>query len=151
MNSHQTQLPNEGDAANFMHLHVSTAVAKGKHPHKEGHWIIEVEGKSRPMLIIRLLPKRERGKKWYLALPITSKGKDESGKTRDNVEDIGNCLNATTQSYVELEIHKYPENLLHSGDQNSPMITPCDKDAFRNFFRIVSHKALRGQLQVASR
>lgn len=146
MNSHPTHQPKEGDVATFMHLHLSTATKKGKHPHREGHWVVEVEGKARPMLIIRALPNKDRGRWWFLAMPITSKGKDESGRTRRNVESIGNCLETTRESFVELEVRKYPENLLHFEQGGSPLITPCDQDAFRNFFRIVSHKALRGQL-----
>ena len=147
MNSHATRLPKEGEAAYFMHLHLGTVdlTTKRKHAHKEDHWIMQVEGKARPMLVIRSLPKSERGRTWFWALPITKSGTDGFGKIRDNVQYIGNCLNNDVESFVELEIHEYPENLLHCGDGSSPLLTPCNVLAFRSAFSIVIHKVQGGR------
>lgn len=89
-----TRLPNEGEAAYFVHLHLTTVRPKGPHPHRHGEWVYEANGKPRPMLVIRALPKRDRGARWFLALPITSKARPE----RDNMlESIGTCLSESTE------------------------------------------------------
>ena len=48
---------------------------------------------------------------WFLALPITSKGLDEAGRTKSNVEPIGNCIDDDRESFVVLELHRLPEKV----------------------------------------
>jgi len=132
----------EGDAAYFMHLHLHTVVIRGKHQYREGHWVLELEGKPRPMLIVRCLPKKERGRSWYVAVPITTKGLDEAGQLRKNHERIGNCLESSKESFILLEPQKYPDNLLHCHEPGAPKLTPCDPIGFANAVKIVSHRLL---------
>lgn len=141
-----SRLPNEGEAAYFVHLHLTTLEqCKADKPNHKGEWVYKVKGKPRPMLVIRADPKRDRGSRWYLTLPITSKNRDERGKM---LEPIGNCLDESIQDFVEMQIYKVPANMLHRENGKSPIIKPCDRLSFSNAVRVVTHKALGAQSQI---
>jgi hypothetical protein len=139
----EKDLPREGEAAYFVHLHLDTAKQGTMRPLTPDVYLYQVEGKPRPMLVIRQLPGRERGRRWFLTLPITSKGRREDGSVLSNVQPIGNCIDVDKQSYVKLEVHRLPENLLNRKDGGQLVVKPCDPMGFRNAVRIVSHKMLR--------
>lgn len=139
----EKDLPREGDAAYFVHLHLDTAKQESMRPLTPDVYLYQVEGKPRPMLVIRQLRGRERGRRWFLTLPITSKGRREDGSVLSNVQPIGNCIDVDKQSYVKLELYRLPENLLNRKERGQLVVKPCDPMGFHNAVRIVSHKMLR--------
>ncbi len=134
------QVPIAGEAAYFVHLHLTSA-RQIRPSHKDQHWIYEVEGKPRPMLVI-CEPKKERGELWFLALPITSSPAEESAPNRKNYQRIGDCLREGTDSFVELIVCKLPERLLHRQDDESPIMQPCRREEVQNAVKVLTNLAL---------
>jgi len=145
----RTDIPKQGDTAYFVHLHLDTAVSDGHHEFREAIEVYRVEGKPRPMFVIQVLDKRDRNRRWLLTCPVTSKPLDSKDRERPDMLPIGNCLDQEKSSFVRLELHKLPENLLHAREGKSPVLAPCDPTAYRNVVRIVLHKALGKQLPQA--
>ena len=129
-------LPTGGQVARFIKLHLDTLVRKDKHPHKEGESIYTIDGKTRPMLVLERLS-RERGRRWFRVLPITTKGRDEGGNRRDDVEPIDNCIEADKVSFVEMRPQWLPDNLF-----DGSIIKPCDPIVFGHVLRILSTRRL---------
>ena len=133
-----SSIPKEGDVAYFVKLHLDTLQMTGTHPSRPDHWLYSLEGKSRPMLVIRLLPERVRGRRWFRVLPITSKGSDGNGKQKNGVEPIGNCLDPAVLSFVELEPQVLPENMIcRKSDGQLDRVTPCDPSSFANAVKVL--------------
>ena len=143
-------LPNGGDVAYFVHLHLDTINEHSEHPRKKDTLIYRVEGKARQMFVIKRLSQKERGKRWFLALPITSKGLNEAGHKRKGYQQISNCLDGKTESFVKWEVHRYPENMLHAKRGHPTVVTPCDPATFKDVLKIVMDRAQRGTLIVSS-
>jgi hypothetical protein len=139
-------LPTDGDVANCVFLHLDTVARMDKHALHGGEWLYEVAGKPRPMLILQRRAKQYRGRTWFLALPITTKGRDEKGQVREGMQWIGKCLDGQQDSYVRMEVREIPDNLLHYERGGSALVSPCDYCAFQNAVRVIMHKALHGQL-----
>ena len=139
-------IPREGDVAYFVKLHLDTLQMTGTHASLPGHRQYSLEGKSRPMLVVRLLPERERGRRWLLVLPITSKGLDSRGNRKIGLEPIGNCLEPSCDSFVELNVHKLPENMIcRTSDGQLNRLTPCDPQLFANAVKVLMHKTMKSQ------
>ena len=140
-------LPQSGDVARFVHLHLDTAAEECEHPYKAAVVVYRVEGKPRPMLVLHRLTRCERGRRWFLVIPITSKGRDEGGQVRSDHEPIGNCIDPNMESFVRMEVlFMLPENLLHREGGDAPAVKPCDPHAYRNALTVIMHKAMRGWL-----
>lgn len=139
-------LPVGGQVAYFVQLHLETAQEREKHPHLQRVRVYSVDGKARPMLVLTQLSKPARGRRWFLVLPITSKGQDARGRTRTDVQRIGNCLDPERPSFVKLEPVRLPDNLLSSGCGQTPVVQPCDPQAFGNAVKVLMHCVLRGSV-----
>jgi hypothetical protein len=133
------ELPTGGQVAWFITLYLDTLVRKDKHPHKERESIYTVDGKTRPMLVLRRLSKKERGVWWFLVLPITTKGADESSMCHAEFQPIGNCIHTEKQSFVEMRVQRIPENFFVRGSIEKP----CNEFGFMNAQKIVHHKLFR--------
>jgi hypothetical protein len=131
-------LPKDGDIAYFIHLHLDTVVEECKHPQRPAERIYRVEGKPRPMLVLRHQLGREYGKCRFWVCPITSRG-DAKGNPRRGYEPIGKCIDGARKSFVSLEPLWLPENMLHG---ESPIVKPCEPLAFQNAIKVINHKAL---------
>ena len=139
-------IPKEGDVAYFVKLHLDTLQMTGTHPSRQNHRLYSLEGKSRPMLVVRLLPERERGRRWLLVLPITSKGLDTLGNRKDGLQPIGNCLDSSCDSFVELNVCKLPENMIcRKNDGQLHRLTPCDPTSFANAVKVLTHKLMKSR------
>ena len=123
-------IPAERDVAEFMKLHLDTAEQRGEHPYNTNEYVYSVDGKPRPMLVIRVFPKRERERRWFLVLPITKKGCDAKGNRRTEFVAIGKLSESGPDSYVEMAPQKLPENLLHRRHGRTRIESPCDRIAF---------------------
>ena len=139
---HDTQPLTEGTVAYFVHLHLDTAKQIAKHAHREQHWVYEVEGKPRPMLILSK-PRSERGQHWYRVSPLTTKGLNEQGACKPRHVRIGTLCNQDSESYVIAEVYNVPENLVHLVHGRSPVIGTIDRLAFGNILKIVQNVLLR--------
>ena len=111
----QTSVPDlaDGDVVYFVYLHLNT-VDTGKpvrRSHKERTYFYEVEGKARPMLVCGD-PLERNGIKWHRVCPLTTKGLDESGKTKKGYIPVGNLIHPEKVSYLCCHPELYPENLL---------------------------------------
>src|SRR6478609_6653752 len=129
----------ERDVVYFVHLHLDTARRLNESARHENEKVYRVEGKPRPMLVMSRLQKR-RGRDWFRVLPITSKGKDKTGKLLPDIEYIGDCLNVGRESYVKLDPRDLPENMLSVEDGKSLVVTPCDHFAFANAIKVLERK-----------
>ncbi len=137
-------LPSEGDVAYFVHLHLDTAAVKGAHPRQTATWVYHVEGKPRPMLVLTCLKQCDRGRRWFLVLPITTKGYDGKGRRRSDVEPIGRCIDPDRDSFVRVEPCRLPENLLFCGNGGSAIVRSCDPLGVGNALKILEHKLRKG-------
>jgi hypothetical protein len=149
MKADTSRSPGERDIAYFVDLHLDT-VAILQADRKEKHWIYTVVGKPRPMVVMRRLPGRERGRVWFRVLRITSKGLDEQGRLLPDMQRIGRCIDPDRESFVKLEALKLPENMLSAMDGSSSVHQPCDPLSFGNAVKVLQFKMLRAQ-QEASR
>ena len=131
-------LPNEKEVVDFLKPHFDTLRETGPHPSIPGHRLCTLEGKPRPMLILRCFPKRERGLRWFLVVPLTSKGEDTVG----DLQPIGNCIDEGVDSFVELIPCKLPENMIcRNGVGQLTRHTPCDPPSFAHAVKVILHKA----------
>jgi len=138
-------LPDGGQLAYFVKLHLDTA-RRRERACKDGEWQYIVEGKPRPWLVLTRLPSKKpsRGRRWFLALPITSKGLDENGDVKEGFQPMNKCIDGDRESFVELKPQDLPENLLHAKDGQSAVGTPCNPLEFGNVVRIALHRCLGG-------
>ena len=148
--AHEKQLPKPGEAAYFVHLHLDTVCEDGPHPYSSDLRLYRAEGKPRPMLVLTASVGRQRSRRWFLVVPITTKGLDEQGRLRDNHKVIGPCLDPGKDSYVKLTLLHLPENMLHAAAGRSPVVKPCDPFALQNVTKIVQHMALGGSKAITS-
>lgn len=148
MNSDQQELPDDRDIATFVHLHLRTVSLKA--PPKptesqpqlpEGHALYEVEGKARPMLILKVLSRKRVGRREYLLLPITSKGLDASDQPRKDVVPIGTLINQDRNSFITVEPVKYPESMVSRKPGRSPVIAKLRPDVFKGILDQVRARA----------
>ena len=131
--------PNERDVANFLHLHLDTVRLINNYPNQEGHWICEVEGKYRPMLIWRKL--RQIGGDKYLVFPLTSLGLDKHNRSIEGRYRIGRLPNLDRVSYVKAETHSLPSNLL---DTKLPcVLSTLDPVTFGSVMKIMERTLLQ--------
>ena len=130
----------ERDVAYLVKLHLDTVCLKAPHPSRQDEFIYEVEGKPRPMLIIRVLPKRDRGVHWVLAVALTTSC---PRARKDQLRRIGNCVNEKVVSYVETEVHKLPETMRPNDANGSAVIKRLDRYAFDHVIKIISHGLLQ--------
>lgn len=143
-NQHSEALPNEGEATYFVKVHLDTLNLVGPHPTIPECRLYALEGKARPMLVLRVLPGRERGRRWLLVLPITSKGLDGRGNRRTDVEPIGNCLDSCRESFVEMSPQKLPDNMICRTDEGRIHRPPlCDRQAFANAVKVLTWKVMK--------
>ena len=139
-------IPNEGEVAYFVKLHLDTLQLTGPHPVVQEHCLYSLEGKSRPMLVLMVLPERERGRRWLLVLPITSKGLDARGNRKSGLEPIGNCLESSRESFVETNVQKLPENMVcRTSNGQIHRVAPCDPQSFANAIKVVAWKAMKSK------
>lgn len=137
-------LPRDREVAYFVKLHLDTIVRKGDHPRNGGEAIYSVDGKPRPMLVLQRLQERERGKLWFLVLPVTSAGLDGNEKPKASVQPIGNCIDKHKDSFVEMDVQKLPDNMIVRGSVGEVRrLAPCDPLTFMNVVKIVEHKVLK--------
>lgn len=138
----QRETPTAGQVAHFVHLHLDTARDIGDHPVHRNERVYHVDGKARPMLVLAELT-RERGKRWFKVLRITSKGLDANGNPKVAHQFIGDCIGPEIGSFVVLEVQRLPDNLLHAMDGRSAIVAPCHQLAFDQAWKIIQHKFLR--------
>lgn len=138
-------LPVEGEIVYFVKPHLDTLELSGAHETRGDVQIFTLEGKARPMLILRLLPESDRGRRWFLVLPITSKGLNQDGKCKQNMEPIGRCLDPAKDSFVEIDgLAKLPENMISRlSDGAIKRVRPCDRHAISNAQKVVEYKIRR--------
>ena len=140
------ELPNVGQVAYFVDLHLDTVREDNPHPHCQGTWVYYAEGMPRPMYVLAAPKKSERGRRWFVVLPITTKGPDERGATRRNLLHIGECIDPGKDSFLRLEPKRMPENMLHPMNGRSPVCGPCDERGFQNVVKLVAHWAMGGTI-----
>ena len=138
----QRETPKAGQVAYFVHLHLDTARDIGDHPVHQNERVYHVDGKARPMLVLAEL-KRERGRRWFKVLRITSKGLDAHGNPKIGHQLIGDCIGPEIGSFVVLELQRLPDNLLHAMNGRSAIVAPCHQFAFDQAWKIIQHKFLR--------
>ena len=141
------ELPNEREVAYFVHLHLDTVTEQARHSEMEDVWIYSVQGKPRPMLVLRRLPERKRGRRMLLVVPITSQGLDSQRKLLPDHEPIGDCLDRGKPSYLKLQLQRLPENLVHRQAGKSSIKQPCDPFAFGHVIKTIENKIRLGELQ----
>lgn len=136
------ELPRPGDVAWFIHLHLDDEVVElSRHPSKEDWRIYRVAGKRRPMVVLFRLSKCRRKRRWFRVLPITTKGRDESGKVLADFEFIGRCIDPDKDSFVDLDACDLPDNMLCRSGGRPLVREPFNKLAFDAAIKIVSFKA----------
>jgi len=124
-----------------IHLHKDTVHFIKKHEHKAGHSYYEVEGKCRPVLVISQQTKA-RGRVWFTVLPITSKGQDEKGNTKPSCMRIGEAIEDSTQSYIELVAEYIPDNLISNDGRSCKVVKELDPLTFSNIQRIFLYRIM---------
>ncbi len=140
-----SQLPKEMDIAYFVHLHLDTTEPSSDRSHKQDHFVYCVEGKPRPMLVLRVLPDH-RGRRWFRVLPITSKGKDANERLKNGVFFVGKLPGNERDSYITADdLRKLPENMVHRAKDRSPIIHSMDRLEFDNVVRIAASLSMRAK------
>ena len=122
-------------------LHLDPSEGKEKRPQRDQLHVYSVVGKSRPWLVLTCLPK-EYGKFWFLVCPITSKGLDENGKLKKNMERMGNCIHPWVHSFIETESQKLPDNMIDPIEGISPVKDPCNRMCVDNAMKVLMYKSL---------
>lgn len=147
----EPRLPGDGEVAEFFYLHLNTARNVGPHEHIEKTFVFSVDGKARPMLVMRALRKKNRDRHWFLVLPITSKRMDGSDKPRKDIVWLGKLLvessgrDGPNESGVICEVNRLPDNLMGPNYERRP-VKKLDPMTFRNILSLVRHNVLGGQL-----
>ena len=136
-------LPDAKDVVNFLKPHLDTLQVTGQHPSKPELLLCSLEGKPRPMLVLRRFPNKARGRCWFLVLPITSK---EEGTVGD-LQPIGSCLDEGVDSFVEMTPCELPDNLISrtSSGHLQPIRRPCDPESFANAIKVLMFKSLKSR------
>ena len=129
-------LPRAGQVAYFVHLHLDTARDDGAHPVLHNERVYRVDGKARPMLVLTEL-KPERGRRWLLAVPITSKGIDAKGNLKPDHIRMDRCLSADMESFAMLPPQRLPDNLLCGTAMRA-----ADPFAFQNAVKVIERMKL---------
>ena len=138
------ELPAALDVAYFVKLHLDTVNPSEKvSSGQNGEFRYQIMGKPRPMLVLSRLDQVERGRAWFLAAALTSKGHDPRGMPRPNYEPIGRSVFPDRDSFIVLCPQRIPENLLDAGGRRSAVVKPHDRLASQNVFRIIAHKLLK--------
>ena len=132
----------EKTVAYFVALHLDTVCEFEPHPVRTGERVYKVDGKPRPMLVLQRRPEKRRGRRWFFVLPITSKGLNEKGELLPGMERIGNCLDPTRDSFVELRLRELPENMIHLSNGSPVVKTACDPLAFANALKVLQHRLM---------
>lgn len=110
------QLPSDGDVAYFVKLHLDTVECTGPHSTRTDHCCYRVDGKARPMIVIRRIERRRRGRTWFVVLELTTKGLSENGEVMDGYMSIGRAVDRDRDSFVGLKPDELPENMLSFKD-----------------------------------
>lgn len=133
----------ERSVAYFVELHLNSAAYLGEHEHKARYLNYHIEGKPRPMLIYA--PARmERDCRWFHVLRITTKGKDQHGKTKPQMTAIGPLVQNDKTSYVDIDSAlKMPETLLYQVDGKNPVIKRLERCDFDPLIKIVMDRMMR--------
>ena len=139
----KAEMPAAGQVAYFVDLHLDTVRVVERNTRKEDIWWYRAEGKTRPMYVLAASPKRERGKRWFTVLSITTKGLDEKERLRDSHIHIGECICPDQDSYVDLRPQRLPENMLSRRAGESPIVSPCDRLGFDSATRIIAFALTR--------
>lgn len=132
-----------GQVAKFAYLHLDTAQHIDTHRQKGGTNIYRIEGKVRPMIVMSIRATRIRGRCWYMVAKVTSKGLCEDGSLKRGFEPIGNCIEEDTESFVQLFLECYPDNLLCYDGNHPDRCEPSDRIAFQYAIRVLQHKLLK--------
>lgn len=135
------ELPEAGQVARFVHLHLDTVRMEKCHTLKEEHASYTVEGKVRPMIVLRACP-RERGRSWFLVAPLTTKGLDEDGSIKPTCLAVGSCVDPEKESFVKKnEVTRLPDNMLEEGGDTMGFMR-CDQIVFINVIKILQATAM---------
>lgn len=137
------RLPRDREVAQFVCLHLNTVKVRERHPQKKDHWLYSVEGKPRPMIVLRRLPHTERGRTRFVVLPVTKSGLDERGRVKDGYAAIGNCIDSSFNSFVKVEQQILPDNMLDSSIGDGGIIGVCDPLGFSNAIKMLQRKLLQ--------
>ena len=137
-NNRNTRSPDERDVVYFVHLHLDTVVKQDeKHP-KEDHWFYRVEGKARPMLVVRV-EGSERGQRWFRVVPITSKGFKEDGGVKPNHVPIGKLSGYECNSFAVVgNPQRLPEKMLDCSKGQCRIVDTIDPLGFDNLLKIIT-------------
>ena len=136
------RVPKERDIVYFVHLHLHTLRSIPNRCSIDGHSLYEVKGKSRPMLIVRVLSD-ERGCRWYRVIPITSRRETPKGHIHLPIRRLPDSEHEN--SYIDPDDpRKLPENMIDATDARSPIIQSLDFVEFGNILKCVQHRLLGG-------
>ena len=99
--------PSEREVRYVVKLHLDTARFVRRHERIADQTVYEVEGKIRPALIVREIA-RERGRRRFLVLCLTTKGLDEQNVTKPECIPVGKLIDSDVDSFVELRLQCMP-------------------------------------------
>ncbi len=128
-----------GQVVEFVKLHLDTATC---HNRFQEPLVFNVNGKQRPMLVLRRCSEMERGKKLYLVLPITSKGVDKRGKVRPGHVRLGNVIDKNKPSFVDCFVRRIPDNLVWRRRGKPVVRDVCDRMVFGYIIKCLTQDGL---------
>jgi hypothetical protein len=105
------QFPRDGDVIYFHDLHLDTAHTKSGTPVRAGVRVYEVEGKSRPMIVLYEIPNGEEGNRprWFRVVKLSTKISDF--KRKRGWMRVGVILGDKV-SYADTTPYCFPANLI---------------------------------------
>jgi hypothetical protein len=131
-----------------IHFHKDTTRIVKKHDFLPDTLCCEVEAKRRPLLVITNA-KRDRGKAWFIVLPVTSKGLSENGELKPNHIRIGNCIQEDRTSYLKLFAESVPCNLLSEDGTTCDLIKELDTLDFQHIVKILAFNGLKANTDLS--
>lgn len=134
-----------GSVYRFWVLWPDKAQKMRRHECLKGVSYFNVPGKARPVLVVDRCRQTHHGVRHYWVLPFTTKGKREDGSLKEDHVFVGRCINADRESYLVLDVLRYPENLAEKSAANNTHeeIEPYDRVLLAGIVNHVNHKRLR--------
>ena len=136
---HVREFPRPNDVVYFSYLHLNTARDTGPSL-KEGHRTFEIEGKERPFFVVSD-EEPDRGVRWYLVAPCTTKAYDERRNKRRHHIPIDGALGDGNDSFVVAELVRYPDNLLVRNARGKLKRKHLEPLAAQSILRILMHES----------
>lgn len=141
-NNSNLRLPEERDIVYCVHLHLNTVTPVEKLSDKEDHWIYRVEGKARPMLVVRV-ENSKPGRRLFRVIPITSQGLKEDGQLKPGHVRIGRLQGYECNSFANVgDPQTLPENMLANSKGQNRIVDTIDPLGFDNLLKIITRLRL---------